>query len=398
LFESLATLLGPVVAGVLLAVSGPAAVFLAASGLSAAATVSFLRIRYESARSPGTEPPRLARQTIDGVATVARDPDLRRLFGLAFAQTYVRGALTVFTVVAAFELLDTKEPGVAVLSAALGVGGILGSFGASLLVGSRHMGRWLVIALALWGAPIALIGALPFPSTAFVLVAIVGLANSVIDIPIYTLPVRLAPDAVLARVFGVLESLVAFGVALGAAVTPALIAIVGVRGALGTTGAILPALALAAWRPLARLDERLKVRDVEIDALRATPLFGLLPVPTLEYLASRLGRKSVPAGAMLFRQGDPGQSVYVIVDGEADIIGDGALVRTAGPGDCVGEIAPLHDIARTATVRARGDLTLFEVQRDAFLDAVGSHRPSRDAAHTLVTGRLADFHPAAPAT
>ena len=76
------------------------------------------------------------------------------MFGLGFAQTIVRGALNVFIVVVAFDLLRTDDSGVATLAAALGVGGLLGSFGASLLVGSRHLGAWLALALALWGLPI----------------------------------------------------------------------------------------------------------------------------------------------------------------------------------------------------------------------------------------------------
>ena len=57
----------------------------------------------------------------------------------------------------------------------------------------------------------------PSPS---LLLAIVGLGNAIIDVPLFTLPVRLVPDAVLARVFGVFESLVALGVGLGSIATP----------------------------------------------------------------------------------------------------------------------------------------------------------------------------------
>ena len=156
--------------------------------------------------------------TADGLHR-GRHPDLRWIFGLAFVQTYTRGALNVFTVVIAFELLDQGDSGVAALSAAVGVGGIVGSLAVSWLVGSRHLGLWFVVALACWGAPIALMGAAPLPPLIYLLTAVVGVANAVVDVPIFTLPVRLVRDVVLARAFGVFESVITAGMALGSIAT-----------------------------------------------------------------------------------------------------------------------------------------------------------------------------------
>jgi predicted MFS family arabinose efflux permease len=393
--ESLATLVGPVVAGVLLAASGPASVFGAAAVLSLIAAGLLLRITYDApARAEPTDRPRLVQGTADGLKAVAGHRDLRLLFGLGFAQTYVRGSLNVFTVVIAFDLLDLGDAGVAALTAAVGVGGLIGALGVSLLVGSRHLGIWLLIALVLWGAPIAVIGFVPVTAVAFALIAVIGVANAIIDVPLFTLPVRLVRDDVLTRVFGVFESIITIGVALGSALTPVVIAVLGLEGAMIATGALLPVVALLAWRPLGALDERLGVRDDEIDALRRTPMLQLLPVPSIEYLASRVDTHPVPAGTDLCRQGDPGDSFFVIVDGEADVIGDGETVRTVGPGAGVGEIALLRDIPRTATVRARENLVVMEIGRDVFLEVVAGHSTTNDAADEVVAQHLADFHPA----
>ena len=86
----------------------------------------------------------------------------------------------------------------------------------------------------------------------------------------------------------------------------------------------------------------------------------------------------MPAGDVIVRQGDPADVAYVIVAGEADVIGDGRHLAVSGPGDTVGEIALLKDGHRTATVRARTDVDLLEMDRDAFLDAVTGHRVSRE--------------------
>ncbi len=390
-----AALAGPVITGVLFAVAGPDAVFGVAFVLCVVATIALLRIRYDAIERQPTKRPHVLREVLEGIQIVGRHRELRLVYTGVFAQTYVRGALNVLMVVVAFDRLDTGDSGVAALAAAFGVGGIVGSFAGSLLTGSRHLGRWLVAALALWGAPIAAMAGTDVPLVAWVLVAVIGLANSVADVPFFTLPVRLVDDVVLGRVFGVFESLVALGVAAGSVATPALISWLGLSGALIVTGAVLPLWGVLAWSRTSAMDDRLGVRDRAIDGLRAAPMFAVLPVASIEQLATRLRAVSVPATQAIVRQGDPADVAYVIVAGEADVIGDGRHLAVSGPGDTVGEIALLKDGHRTATVRARTDMDLLEMDRDAFLDAVTGHRVSREVATTLADARLDQFGPSA---
>jgi hypothetical protein len=394
LLEALATLVGPLIAGVLLVSAGPALAFAAAAALSAGPAWMLRGIHPDVvARASQPAGATVLRDAIAGVRAVARDLDLLLVFGAGFFQTYVRGALNVFSVVLAFDVLGTGDPGVAALAAAMGVGGIAGSVCGSFLVGSRRLGRWLAVALVLWGLPIALLAGVSSAEATLALVAIVGLANGVIDIPLFTLPVRLASDEVLARVFGVFESMVAAGVALGSALTPALIALVDLPAALVVTGLVLPVVAAAGWSRLSTLDRQLAVRDAEIAVLRRTALLGLLPVPSIEHLAARLHRRTIAAGTVLFDQDTPGDSYYVVVDGQADVIGNGELIASLGPGDGFGEIALLHDIPRTAAVRANGDLVVFEIDGATFLETVASHSQSTEAADALVARRLAHYRP-----
>ena len=255
LLASIATLLGPLLAAGLLAWAGAATVFATAAGLSLLAATSLLRVpSYVDGTVEPVERVQLVQGTLRGLKALRSEPDVRRMFGLGFAQTYTRGALNVFAVVIAFDLLDIGESGVATLTAAVGLGGVVGSAVASLMVGSRRLGAWLVIALALWGTPIAMIGAVPETFAAFALLGVVGVANSIIDVPLFTLPVRLVPDDVLAPLFGVFESMIAIGVALGSAMTPAAIGILGVRGAMIASGLLLPLVGLIAWPRLRALD------------------------------------------------------------------------------------------------------------------------------------------------
>lgn len=122
-------------------------------------------------------------------------------------------------------------------------------------------------------------------------------------------------------------------------------------------------------------------------------MLSLLPVPTIEHLASRLRRRRLEAGATVFEQGDPGDAFYVVAEGRADVVGDGMVVRTLGPGDGFGEIALLRDVPRTATVRAGTDLAVFELGRDTFLAAVTGYRASSDAAYAAATSHLANYRP-----
>ncbi len=237
------------------------------------------------------------------------------------------------------------------------------------------------------------IGAAPEEALALALLAVVGLGNAIADVPFYTLPVRMAPDAVLARVFGVFEALVAAGVALGAVSTPAIIDAAGERGRLVVVGLVLPVLAFACWRPLVAMDGRLGVRDDEIAVLRRVPMLSQLPVPSIEHLASRLRHVTVPSGASVFEQGDAGDGFYVIAAGRTDVVGDGAVVRTLEAGESFGEIALLHGVPRTATVRATADVALIVLDRDVFLDTVCGYTVSAEAAEAVVARHLASFRP-----
>ncbi len=74
----------------------------------------------------------------------------------------------------------------------------------------------------------------------------------------------------------------------------------------------------------------------------------------------------VLAGRTVIRQGDLGQEFALIVSGEADIVKDGEIVATLGPGDYFGEVALLDSITRTASVVAKSDLVLQVLDRRGF--------------------------------
>ena len=176
----------------------------------------------------------------------------------------------------AIELLGTGEPGVGALMTAVGVGAVLGSLAASLLVGSGRLGAWFAVGVGLWGLPLALVAVVPQQAAALGLLAFVGVGNALIDVAGFTLIARMAPDEVLARVFGVLESLVAVFIGIGAVVASSMIEWFGVQTALIAIGLVCPVLAVVSLRRLRGLDRSVDVLDA---GYRAAPAGADVPPP-----------------------------------------------------------------------------------------------------------------------
>jgi MFS family permease len=394
LLDSAATLVGPLVAAVLLEFTSVTVVFAVAAVASIWAAALLLRLRYDAPPRPSAPIEiSLARAAAEGIRVVRRSRDIALIMALAAAQSFTRGALTVLTVVVAIDLLRTGEPGVGVLTAAIGAGAVVGSLAASLLVGSARLGAWFGVGVALWGVPVALIGAFPEQVAALVLLAGVGVGNSLIDLGGFTLLARLATDDVLARVFGVLESLVALFIGIGAIVTSLVIGLTGVRPALVVVGALCPLCALASWPRLRRMDRSIGVRDRDIATLQGVAMLAVLPLPAIEQLARGLEPLVIPAGRIVFSQGDIGDRYFVIESGVAEVIGDGRAVASLGPGEGFGEIALLRRSRRTATVRATTELRLQVLRSDHFLPVVLGYTPSAREAGSVVVSMLDRFAP-----
>jgi hypothetical protein len=387
-------LVGPLLAALLLQFTGVTVVFAVAAGASLWAAALLLRLRYDAPPRPSAPvETNLLMSAVEGIRVVRRSGDLALIIGLAAAQSFTRGALTVLTVVVAIDLLGTGEPGVGVLTAAIGAGAVLGSLAASLLVGTRRLGAWYAVGVALWGIPVTLIGVFPQQVAALGLLALVGVGNALIDLAGFTLLARLAPDEVLARVFGVLESLVALSIGVGAIVASLVVDQAGVRPALVIVGLLCPVLAVASWRRLRGMDRSIGVRDRDIGLLRSVTMLNVLPLPAIERLARGLEPVEVPAGQLVVSQGDVGDRYFVIESGEAEVIGDGHVIATLHAGEGFGEIALLRRSRRTASVRARSVLRLQALSSDHFLPVVLGYTPSAREAGTVVDSMLDRFTP-----
>ena len=188
-----------------------------------------------------------------GFKAIGEVPRARLLVGLIAAQTFVRGCLNVLIVVLAYQVLHEGATEVGYLAAAIGAGGLVGALGAVSLRGER-LAPPFAWALVVWGVPIMLIAPLPYPVPVLVLLAVIGAANSVVDVSGFTLLQRTVPDDVLTRVLGVTWGLAMGAVAIGSFVAPALLSLIGLQPTFLVVGAILPVLVLLSYRRLMQID------------------------------------------------------------------------------------------------------------------------------------------------
>jgi len=386
--ESVGIFGGPAIGGLLLAAAGPGVVFLVTGAAMLWSALLIAGIHPSAEPKVEREAVSVLDELLAGFRTIARERRMRLLVGLFSAQTFVDGMLSVLIVVIALKLLDTGQAGVGFLNSAVGVGGLLGALAAAALVGRRRQAADFGLGIFIWGVPIALVAIWPNQVFVLVLLGVVGIGNTIVDVSGMTLLQRSAPDDVLARVFGVLESVLLLTVALGAIAAPLLLNWLGTRGALIVAGSLLPLVVIPAWPQLNAIDRAAEVPVERLELLRANPIFAPLPGPTLEQLAGALEEVRAPAGEEIVRQGEPGDRFYLIKEGTLDVYIDGNLVQSLDHGDSFGEIALLRDVPRTATVTARTEAALYALDRRHFLAAVSGFGPSLSAAEGVIGMRL----------
>jgi MFS family permease len=389
--ESLGTLIGPLLAGVLVSVADVGLVFAVGAGALLLGAALLARVKVEGGidlAAAAAAEGGVRRVIAAGFRTIVRAPRPRLVISLIVAQTFVRGCLNVLIVVAAFQVFDAGGEAVGYMTAAIGVGGLVGAVGAMTLGGSRlavTFGRSLVF----WGVPIMLIALWPNLAPAILLLALVGAANSVEDVAVFTLLQRIVPNELLTRVLGVLWALAMGGVAVGSIAAPLLVNLVGARAAFVAVGAILPVLALVTYSRLSEID-RAVAPAPELALIEQVPMFTPLSVAAKERVAANLVPLSVPAGERVIRAGDVGDRFYIVGDGELDIYAD-EQHKTAHRADYFGEIALLRDVPRTATVTATVESELYALQRDDFLEAVTGVEAAHAAGHAVAEERLAQL-------
>jgi hypothetical protein len=387
--DSLAGLIGPLLAGIALTLGGPAATFAPGLALLVVAWLATLALHAASPavpQRPGVDhaprPDRFA--TLRWLASHPAGP----IVATFTVQRLGRGALTVLVVAAAIELLGLGDAGVGILTAAVGFGGLVGSAAGVALVGRERLAPAFLAGLVVWAVGIGVVGLVPVVGVALLALVVAGSGRVLIDVAGTTLLQRTVPNAMRTPVLGIQEGLVTASLALGSIGASLLVHAVGVAVACVVTALVVGLAALAFGAGIRRADASAVVPAHESTLLRGVPMFEPLPLATIEELAGGLTWSTAAAGEVILERGEAGHRFYVVDRGEVVVQVPGQPDRRLVRGEGFGEIALLRDVPRTATVRALGEVRLAGIDRERFLAAVTGDRRSLVAADTVVAEHL----------
>ena len=107
----------------------------------------------------------------------------------------------------------------------------------------------------------------------------------------------------------------------------------------------------------------------KFETLKASPLFTNLNEDEMEMIAELCKEKTYKPGEVIFREGDIGDSLYIVDSGQVEILragpaGDQKPIASIHPGDFFGEMSLIDKDYRSATVAARDSSTVLNLSND----------------------------------
>lgn len=314
------------------------------------------------------------------------------------AAAFVYGAALVWLVEVARQVPGAGVADYAWLVTALGVGGLV----------AAAAGGWAAASPAAFTAIPALVAAVS-------MVLLTRSGSLAVTFPLVTLNgaglmlLQIATGGILRRSLrggltaGVLDRLVLVASVVGAAATPLLVEVVGLRTTLVALAVGLGALTVVALPAARALGKRVatQTRNLapRVELLSTLGIFEGAAPESLEALAGALEERSFRAGETVFREGDIPRDFFVVRSGEVEVLStkenSAAAVRVnllAG-GDYFGEIGLLEGMPRTATIRAVTDCVIYKIRGGDFLSALNQASAISGSLLHGVVGRLARTHP-----
>jgi MFS family permease len=370
--NSVSFVFGPALGGVLALFGAPELAFVinGATFLISAAALLFLRIppREAPEQMESEEQEGWLSETFAGFRFLFRENEgVLSALTVSFAgQTFVGGGIwTLFLVLSEAYGLGTEGSGF--LNAVYGAGGVVGGLTAGYLAFRIRLGPTVIWSTAATSVVFLLLGVSPAGVLPFVILFVVGVLDIMVDVTATTIIQTATPEKLLGRVFGAFEAAIIMTMLVGALLVGPLIEILGVRATTVVLGIVGLVIFLACLPRLRKLERVLGVRMF----VRKVPVLSGLSHAVLEDLASRITLEKVPDEAVVVRQGEVGDRLYIVKDGEAEVVAQGedgseTEVATLSKNDYFGEIALLRDVPRTATVRTRGPMELYSLEREDF--------------------------------
>jgi MFS family permease len=326
-------------------------------------------------------------------------PSRRPLIGLAVLRIVdylIFGGIGTLTVILATDILRAGPEATGYLNAAVGIGGVAGAVVAAGLVLRRSLRIPVLAGAIVVALGAALTGLAPVLVAAMVAIVLVSGGHFVLEVVAATIMQRVTTDAMRGRAVGSLMTVNAVAEAAGSFTIPVLVTAFGAAVVLGGAGV---ALLVASGVGLALIGASISRAPTAVEAtvgrVVRLPLFSGVSNAAVERSLDRFLARSVRAGEVVVRQGEPADHFYVIQIGSFAVTQsgpDGAIreVRRLGPDDVFGELGLLHAAPRSATVTATTDGVLLVLDGRDFLDLVGRG--------PTVRGRLIERYGPGPAS
>ena len=383
--DNLAFVVGPAIAGLLIAIGGLTAAFLLNAASFGVIAVVLWRL---PSPPPDTAEPSAGAGPDPGATPAAPQPTapastampLRPLAGLALIDVvagFAFGGLGILTVVLATRQLGAGADGTGYLNAAIGVGGLLGAIGSGLVVVRRRLSLPLVVGAVVLAFGLAGLGWSSALAVGFVMLAIASAGSLLVEVVSTTLLQRIVPTATRGRAIGSIQTVGTLAYASGAFALPILADRVGVGTVLTGAAALILIGGLLGTALVGSYGTEAADSELATVAQRAAglPLFAGIPAFRVAATLARGTAIALPAGETIIRQGDPADRFYIILDGTVAVRGSEGrgperFLRRLGPDEAFGERGLLTGAARSATVIAETAVRLLALDGPVFLDLV----------------------------
>lgn len=405
--DNLAFIIGPAIAGLLIAFSGLTLAF--ALNAVSFTFVAAILWRLPASRAgqgaraaasdgsavdavPGDGPASTDHPTQVSAGGVPPATSMRSYLGpltglvlIDVVAAVVFGGLGILTVILATEVYGSGEAGTGYLNAAIGVGGLIGAVASGPLVLRRTLSRPLLAGAIGLGAGIIALGIAPNLAPAVVAMAIASAGSLILEVVDTTIFQRVVPDEVRGRALGIIETATTLAYAAGAFALPVLSAQVGTTPVLVVGGA---AIILAGVGGVALLGvTATRAPDasaIPVDRIAGLPIFAGVPASRMEAIIGRFTREAVAAGTAIIRQDDPADRFYIIESGRFEVtqragpagaVGATNALRVMGPDEVFGEIGLLTGRTRSATVTALEDGIVLALTAADFQELIATGGP-----------------------
>jgi MFS family permease len=295
------------------------------------------------------------------------------------ATWFTFGGIGILIVVIAVDVFHGGDAATGYLNAALGVGGTIGALLSGALVLRPKLGPVLIAGGFVLGIATIALGLSNVIGVAFVAIAVASAGNLILDVSRTTILQRAVPDAFRGRVNGLLYTTQSVSESSGTLIIPILVTVFGFGIVMGVAGvAVIVATVGAVLLIAGAADVAPGPYDAELRRIARLPLFGGLSPARVEGALLGLTARTVAAGEVVIRQGEPADRFFIIESGAFEVTqtaeSDGGIrrLRTLGPDEVFGERGILAKTPRSATVTATTDGLVFAMDGDAFLRLVGA--------------------------